>query len=36
MRPDLVRFARFAKVGHGVYRDCPEAFFRCLVDFIAT
>jgi proline iminopeptidase len=36
MRPDLVRFERFANAGHGVYRDRPEAFFRVLRDFIAA
>jgi pimeloyl-ACP methyl ester carboxylesterase len=36
MRPDLVRFERFANAGHGVYRDQPEAFFRELRSFIAT
>jgi pimeloyl-ACP methyl ester carboxylesterase len=36
MRPDLVKFERFANAGHGVYRDQPEAFFRELRSFIAT
>jgi pimeloyl-ACP methyl ester carboxylesterase len=36
MRPDLVRLARFPDAGHGVYRDRPEAFFRCLRDFITA
>jgi pimeloyl-ACP methyl ester carboxylesterase len=35
MRPELVRLERFANAGHGVYRDCPEAFFQKLCDFIA-
>ena len=33
--PDgLVRFERFAKSGHGVFRDEPEAFFEFLRSFI--
>jgi pimeloyl-ACP methyl ester carboxylesterase len=36
LRPDLVRFERFANAGHGVYRDRPGAFFRVLRDFIAA
>jgi pimeloyl-ACP methyl ester carboxylesterase len=36
MRPELVTLARFANAGHGVYRDCPEAFFRRLRDFIGA
>jgi pimeloyl-ACP methyl ester carboxylesterase len=36
MRPELVRLERFSNAGHGVYRDCPEAFFRCLRDFISA
>jgi pimeloyl-ACP methyl ester carboxylesterase len=36
MRPDLVRFVRFANAGHGVYRDRPEAFFQELRSFIAA
>jgi pimeloyl-ACP methyl ester carboxylesterase len=27
IRPDLVRLKSFARAGHGVYRDRPEAFF---------
>ena len=36
MRPELVQLVRFAKAGHGVYRDRPEDFFRCLAGFMAT
>ena len=36
LRPDLVRFERFANAGHGVYRDRPRAFFDLLRDFIAA
>ena len=36
LRPDLVRFERFANAGHGVYHDRPGAFFRVLRDFIAA
>jgi len=34
IRPDLVRLESFARAGHGVYRDRPEAFFPLLRDFI--
>jgi proline iminopeptidase len=36
MRPELVTLARFPQAGHGVYRDCPELFFRQLRDFIGA
>jgi proline iminopeptidase len=36
MRRELVRFARFANAGHGVYRDRPAAFFAELRDFLAA
>jgi pimeloyl-ACP methyl ester carboxylesterase len=36
MRPELVKLERFADAGHGVYRDCPEAFFQRLRDFIGA
>jgi pimeloyl-ACP methyl ester carboxylesterase len=36
MRPDVVKLARFANAGHGVYRDCPDGFFGCLRDFISV
>jgi pimeloyl-ACP methyl ester carboxylesterase len=33
--PRLCRFERFANVGHGAWRDDPEAAFALLRDFIA-
>ena len=32
----LVQFARFANVGHGAWRDDPEAAFKVLREFIAN
>jgi len=31
---DLVRFERFTKSGHGVFRDEPDAFFVVLRSFL--
>jgi proline iminopeptidase len=36
MRPELVTLERFANAGHGVYRDCPQAFFGRLRDFMGA
>jgi proline iminopeptidase len=36
VRPDLIRFARFANAGHGVYRDRPATFFSELRNFLAA
>ena len=36
MRPGLVQLVKFAKAGHGVYRDRPEDFFRCLASFVES
>jgi proline iminopeptidase len=36
IRPDLLRFERFADAGHGVFRDQPEKFFRLVRNFIAS
>jgi len=36
MRPEIVRFERFANAGHGVHRDCPKGFFRKLRDFVGS
>jgi proline iminopeptidase len=33
---ELVSFARFANVGHGAWRDDPEAAFEVLREFIAS
>jgi len=33
---EWVQFARFQKVGHGAWRDAPEAAFAVLREFIAT
>ena len=32
--PPLVKFARFPRVGHGAWRDDPEAAFRVLREYI--
>jgi proline iminopeptidase len=34
--PSCVRFARFPNVGHGAWRDDPQAAFAVLRDFIAA
>ena len=34
--PHLVRFERFEKAGHGVYRDEPERGFAVLREFLAS
>ncbi len=34
LRPDLVRFERFAGAGHGIVADQPERFFEVLRAFI--
>jgi len=36
MRPELVRFERFADAGHGVFRDQPDKFFNVLREFISS
>jgi pimeloyl-ACP methyl ester carboxylesterase len=33
---NLVGFERFRDVGHGVYRDRPEEFFKILREFIIS
>lgn len=34
LRPDIVRFERFADCGHGIVGDHPEAAFRAIRNFI--
>lgn len=34
--PGLVRFERFPKCRHGVYRDDPERGFRVIREFVAA
>lgn len=36
IHPEFVKLVRFARAGHGVYRDCPEAFFQCLRNFLCV